>query len=54
MDYDNTHENFVHFVDAVLESVISPDKQYSEKLIAELQQEIDTKMKNIELLKNLL
>ena len=54
MDYDNTHENFVHFVDAVLESVISPDKQYSEKLIAELQQEIDTNMKDIELLKNLL
>ena len=57
-DYDDEHkesfENFTHFVDAVLESVISPDKQYSEKLIAELQQEIDTKMKNIESLKNLL
>ena len=57
-DYDDKHkesfENFTHFVDAVLESVISPDKQYSEKLIAELQQEVDTKMKNIELLKNLI
>lgn len=57
-DYDDKHkesfENFTHFVDAVLESVISADKQYGEKLIAELQQEIDTKMKDIELLKNLL
>lgn len=62
-DYDDKHdddkhkesfENFTHFVDAILESVISPDKQYSEKLIAELQQEIDAKMKNIESLKNLL
>ena len=54
-DYGNkckeTIEDFVH---AVLESVISADKQYGEKLIAELQQEIDTKMKDIELLKNLL
>ena len=57
-DYDDKHkesfENFTHFVDAVLESVISADKQYGEKLIAELKQEIDTKMKDIELLKNLL
>lgn len=57
-DYDDKHkesfENFTHFVDAVLESVISADKQYGEKLIAELKQEIDAKMKDIELLKNLL
>ena len=57
-DYDDKHkesfENFTHFVDAVLESVISADKQYGEKLIAELQQEIDIQMKNIESLKNLL
>ncbi len=52
--HKESFENFTHFVDAVLESVINPDKQYSEKLIAELQQEIDTKMKNIESLKNLL
>ena len=48
---NKTFEDFVH---AVLESVISTDKQYSEKLIAELQQEVDAKMKDIELLKNLL
>ena len=57
-DYDDKHkesfENFTHFVDAVLESVISADKKYGEKLIAELKQEIDAKMKDIELLKNLL
>lgn len=54
-DYGNKcKETFEDFVHAVLESVISPDKQYSEKLIAELQQEVDTKMKNIESLKNLL
>ena len=54
-DYGNKcKETFEDFVHAVLESVISPDKQYSEKLIAELQQEIDTKMKNIELLKNII
>ena len=57
-DYDDKHkesfENFTHFVDAVLESVISADKQYGEKLIAELKQEIDAKMKDIESLKNLL
>lgn len=52
--HKESFENFTHFVDAILESVISPDKQYSEKLIAELQQEIDAKMKNIESLKNLL
>ena len=54
-DYGNKcKETFEDFVHAVLESVISADKQYSEKLIAELQQEVDAKMKDIELLKNLL
>ena len=54
-DYGNKcKETFEDFVHAVLESVISPDKQYGEKRIAELQQGIDTKMKDIELLKNLL
>ena len=54
-DYGNKcKETFEDFVHAVLESVISADKQYGEKLIAELQQEVDAKMKDIELLKNLL
>lgn len=54
-DYDNKHkETFENFVHAVLESVIKPDKQCGEKLIAELQKEVDIKIKNIESLKNLL
>lgn len=54
-DYDNEHkETFEDFVHAVLESVISIDEECTKKLIAELQQEVDTKMKNIESLKNLL
>ena len=54
-DYDNKHkETFEDFVHAVLESVIEVDKECTKKLIAELQQEVDTKMKNIDELKNLL
>lgn len=54
-DYDNKHkETFEDFVHAVLESVIEIDEECTKKLIAELQKEVDTKMKNIESLKNLL
>lgn len=54
-DYDNKHkETFEDFVHAVLESVIEVDEECTKKLITELQQEVNTKMKNIELLKNLL
>lgn len=54
-DYDNKHkEAFEDFVHAVLKSIIAPDEEYTKKLIAELQQEVDTKIKNIESLKNLL
>ena len=54
-EYDNKHkETFEDFVHAVLESVISPDKQCCEKLIERLQKEIDTNTKNIEMIKNLL
>lgn len=54
-DYNNKHkETFEDFVHAVLESVIEVDEECTKKLIAELQQDVDTKMNNIDELKNLL
>ena len=54
-DYGNKcKETFEDFVHAVLESVIEVDKVHCKNLINRLQEEIDTKMKNIESLKNLI
>ena len=54
-DYGNKcKETFEDFVHAVLESVIEVDQVHCKNLINRLQEEVDTKMKNIELLKNLI
>ena len=54
-DYGNKcKETFEDFVHAVLESVIEVDKVHCKNLINRLQEEVDSKMKNIELLKNII
>lgn len=54
-DYGNKcKETFEDFVHAVLESVIEVDKAHCKNLINRFQEEVDTKMKNIELLKNII
>ena len=54
-DYGNKcKETFEDFVHAVLESVIEVDKVHCKNLINRLQEEVDSKMKNIESLKNLI
>ena len=54
-DYGNKcKETFEDFVHAVLESIIEVDEAQCKNLINRLQEEVDIKMKNIELLKNIL
>ena len=54
-DYGNKcKETFEDFVHAVLESVIEVDKVHCKNLINRLQEDVDSKMKHIELLKNLI
>ena len=54
-DYGNKcKETFEDFVHAVLESIIEVDKVHCKNLINRLQEEVDSKMKNIELLKNII